>query len=120
MSISETLLELERESWDALSTDGTTAAAFYEGVLADEVLIVLPGGIALDDRQAVIDSMRGPPWDHFELLDERVIELSDQAAAVIYRAIAHRSDQDYEAWFTSTYTRANSQWKLVLHQQTPV
>ena len=117
MSTSEEVLGLEREAWRVLSTDG--AAAFYDRVLADDVLMLLPGGLVIDDRQAVVDSMSGPPWDRFELAEERVLELNDQTAVVAYRAIAHRSDQDYEAWFNSTYVRSDGEWKLALHQQTP-
>jgi hypothetical protein len=120
MSTRHDLLELEREAWRALSTDGETAAAHYEKLLADEVLMLLPGGLVIDDRQAVIESMRGAPWDGFEITDERVLELDDRTAVVAYRATAQRSGQDYEALFNSTYVRDDGQWRLTLHQQTPV
>lgn len=113
------ILDLERGAWRALSTDGETAARYYEDVLADRVLMLLPG-LVIDDRQAVIDSMRGPPWDRFQLSDERVIELGEQAVVLAYRATAKRSDNDYEAWLNSTYVRSDDGWKLVLHQQTPL
>jgi hypothetical protein len=120
MSTSEDLLQLERASWRALSADGETAARHYDQVLADDVLMLLPGGLVIDDRQEVIESLRGAPWDRFELADERVLELGGGTAVVAYRAMAQRSDQDYEALFNSTYVRANGSWKLALHQQTPL
>ena len=120
MSTRDDLLELERDAWRALSADGETAARHYERILAEEVLMLLPGGLVIDDREQVVDSMRGAPWDHFELADERVLELDDRTAVVAYRATAKRSDHDYEALFNSTYVRANGAWKLALHQQTPV
>lgn len=120
MAVSTDLVDLEREAWRALSTDGETAAEHYERVLAEEVLMLLPGGLVIDDRRAVIDSMRGAPWESFELSGERVIVLGDRTAVVTYRATAHRPDQDYEALFSSTYVREGCEWRLALHQQTPV
>lgn len=114
------LLDLEREGWRALSTDGEAAAAHYDRVLADEVLMLLPGGLVIDDRRGVVDSMRGEPWESFELSDERVLPLGGDAAIVSYRAAARRSGSTYTALFNSTYVREGGQWRLVVHQQTPV
>src|SRR3546814_10567053 len=90
MTTTEELLELERAAWKALSTDGETAAAFYEEVLAPSVLMLLPGGRVIDDREAAIESMSGERWSSFELEDERVVSLTDQSAVVAYRASAAR------------------------------
>lgn len=120
MATRDELVELERESWRALATDGDAAAAHYEKVLADDVLMLLPDGLVIDDRQQAIDSMRGAPWEDFELTDERVLELDAGAAVVAYRATARRTGQDYRALFNSTYVRDGDTWRLALHQQTPV
>lgn len=120
MTTRHDLLELEREAWRALATGGVAAATHYGSVLARDVLMLLPGGLVVDDRQQVIDSMQGAPWDAFELTDERVLQLDERAAVVAYRAKARRGDHDYEALFNSTYVRENDAWKLALHQQTPV
>lgn len=120
MATQHDLVELEREAWRALCTDGDTAATYYEAVLAEDVLVLLPGGLVVDDRQQVVDSMRGAPWDEFELTDERVLELNSQTSVVAYRAKARRGDHDYEALLNSTYVRENGAWRLALHQQTPV
>ena len=119
MGTGDDLLELERQAWQALATDGA-AAAHYDTVLADDVLMLLPGGLVIDDRQRVIESMQGPPWDAFELADERVLELDEHSAVVAYRAKARRGDHDYEALFNSTYVHQHGRWRLALHQQTPV
>jgi hypothetical protein len=114
------LIELERAAWTALSTSGEAAAAFYSDALADDVLMLLPGGLVIDDRAQVIDSMRGAPWDSFELSDERVLDLTADSAVVAYRAIARRQGDDYTALFNSTYIRVGGAWRLAVHQQTPV
>jgi hypothetical protein len=118
--MSEDLIELERSGWSALSSDGDAAARFYEEVLAPDVLFLFPGGMVIDSRAAAIDSMRGVAWDRFELVDERVIRLSDDCAAVAYRAKAARGGVDYHALCTSTYTRVSGRWLLAVHQHTPV
>jgi hypothetical protein len=115
----EELLELERAGWEALSAGGDAAAAFYDRVLATEVLMLLPGGMVLVDRAAVVDSMRGDPWSSYEMFDERVIELSESCAVVAYRARATRGGTEYSALITSTFVRTQGEWKLAVHQQTP-
>ena len=120
MTVHDELTELEHDAWRALSTDGEAAAAFYDRVLASDVLMLLPGGLVIDDRRAVLESMRGPPWDDFTFIDERVVELGEQCAVVAYQVMAHRADQEYEALFNSTYVREDGAWRLALHQQTPL
>ena len=87
------LVELERESWEALTTKGA-AAPFYERALAEQIVMLMPGGMVIDDRQTVIDAMSGDPWDEYELLsDVRVLPLGDWAAVVHYRARARRGER---------------------------
>lgn len=119
MTPAEELLEIEHQGWRALSTDGDTAAAHYDRILADDVLVLLPGGLVIDDRRGVVDSMRGEPWDSYELSDERVLPLDPDAAVVAYQATARRADAIYTGLFNSTYVRERGSWRLALHQQTP-
>lgn len=120
MGTSDKLLDLEHSAWEALTTSGEAAAAHYDGVLAETVLMLLPGGLVIDDRDTVIDSMKGSPWDSVELSHERVTELTDGCAVVSYEAVATREGTDYEGLFNSTYVREDDEWKLALHQQTPL
>ena len=76
-------LELERAAWQALATEGA-AAGFFAEVLADDVLILMPGGMVIDDRDAVVASMGGPPWSSFELSDERIVSPTDDCTVVAY------------------------------------
>lgn len=113
-------LELERAGWVALSAGGDAATSFYREVLVDDPVFLLPGGLVLDDRDAIIRSMGGAPWDHHALHDERLVPLGAVAAAVVYRAEAERGGTVYEALVTSTYVRDDGSWRLAVHQQTPV
>ena len=120
MTTRDELIEIEHAGWDALRTSGEAATAHYATSLADDVLMLLPGGLVITDRQQVVDSMGGAPWDEVQIDDEQVLELGDSAAVVSYRAKARRGDHRYEALFNSTYVRENGDWHLALHQQTPV
>lgn len=118
--MSDELLDLEHRGWEALSKSGEAAAAFYDEVLADEVLMLFPGGMVMDDRDEIIASMSGPPWESYEITAEWAIPLGEDAAVVAYRAVAVRQGDQYEALFNSTYVRTGESWKLAFHQQTPV
>jgi hypothetical protein len=87
----EELIGLERAGWEALSAGGDAAASFYQDVLASKVLMLLPGGLRLDDREEVINSMRGAPWDSFDLSDEQVLRLGREGAVLVLSGFS-------EAW----------------------
>lgn len=120
MITAQDLIALERAGWDALSTSGQAAATHYAGALARQVLMVLPGGLVIHDRDEVVLSMSGEPWDGYDLHDERVLELAHGVAVLSYRGSARRADHTYDALFTSTYVLEGGSWKLAVHQQTPI
>ena len=82
--------------------------------------MVLP--FAVLNREATVASMReAPPWSRYELADEQVIALSNEAATLLYRATAQRQGQpEYRALMSTTYVRVNGEWLVKLHQQTPL
>lgn len=112
------LVELERAGWAALGVGGDAAREHYEHVLSDAPLMLLPGGLVLGDRAAMVESMTGTPWDEHELEDVRVHRLADGAAVVAYGVQARRGDLRYSALMSSVYVRQDG-WRLALHQQTP-
>lgn len=120
MSRRDDLRELERAAWRALSSDGDAAADFYAEVLAFDVLMLLPGGLVIDNRAKVIESMRGAPWTSFDLANERVLDLTEDSAVVAYQATARRDGGEYTSLFKSIYVQEGGSWKLALHQQTPL
>jgi hypothetical protein len=112
--------ELERAGWQALATGPREATAFYEHVLDDTVLMLLPGGLVIDDRAAVVSSMGGSPWTAYHLDDVRELHPTDDTAVVAYAAVAERvGSPAYSALVSSLYVRRPSGWKLAVHQQTP-
>ena len=113
------LIELEEQGWRALSSSGEAAAEFYQRVLDDTVVMLLPGGMVLDDRAAIVQSMSGQPWSSFELQDPRVIQPTADTAVVTYGVVAQREGAlEYSALMSSMYVRRPNGWKLTFHQQT--
>ena len=110
---------LEEKGWQALSRDGEAARAFYERVLDRTVVMLLPGGMMLDDRAAIIDSMSAQPWSAYELHDVRSFQPSRDTAVVTYGVVARRDAREYSALMSSVYARREEGWKLAFHQQTP-
>ena len=115
----EEFTALERQGWDALSSQGDAARAFYDRVLDDQVVMLLPGGMRLDDRTTILESMTGQPWDRYELEGVESFEPTPEVGVVTYGVVAERAGQRYSALMSSVYVRRGDRWKLVFHQQTP-
>ena len=112
-------LELERKGWQALSTSGA-AAAFYERVLDADVVMLLPGGMVLDDRSSIIEAMSGEPWASYDLADLRALHPLPDTCVVTYAVVASRpGSPEYSALVSSLYVRREDGWRLAFHQQTP-
>ncbi|HWM18943.1 MAG TPA: nuclear transport factor 2 family protein [Ilumatobacteraceae bacterium] len=119
MDSSDELVELEQRGWEALSTEGA-GGTFYAEMLDDEPIMLLPGGMVLTDRAAMVEAMSGPPWKSFRLEDPTARMLTDDSGIVAYGVVARRPDGDeYTALMSSVYVRREAGWRLAFHQQTP-
>ncbi|HEX6472344.1 MAG TPA: nuclear transport factor 2 family protein [Streptosporangiaceae bacterium] len=118
MNVSETLLELEERGWQALSAAG--GADFYQHILTDDAVMVLPFGTL--ERDACVESIRqAPPWASYEIADPKVVMLGHDSGLITYRAEAQRpGEPTYRAMMTSVYVTRGGHWRLALHQQTPL
>jgi hypothetical protein len=110
------LTGLERQGWDALSTDGESARAFYDRVLDERAVMLLPGGIVLDDRATMVESVSGQPWSRYALEDLGCFRPTPDAAIVPYGVVAERDGQQYSALMSSLYVRREDGWRLAFHQ----
>ena len=119
MTGSTELVALETDGWEALSADPAAAAEFYGRVLDDEVVMLLPGGMRLADRETILGSMGGAPWSSFALEDPQVVPLGADGALVVYGVVAEREGATYSALVSSAYVRRDGAWRLAFHQQTP-
>lgn len=117
--MSEDLEALERRSWEALATEGQ-ARAFFEQVLDEDVVMLLPGGLVLADRSSALTAMSGPPWQSYRLESVQVRRPTVDTGLVTYSAVAAREGQPtYSALMSSLYVRRPDGWRLTFHQQTP-
>lgn len=115
------LIELEEQGWQALSGTAEASRSFYGRVLRDDATMLFPGGMLIEGKNAILESLATQPWEAYDIEAPRVIPLSRHAATLIYRVTAQRQDQPaYVALVSSTYARGDGEWKLVVHQQTPL
>lgn len=113
----EELISLERKGWDALCA--SRGGAFYGEIMtADSVMILVNGAVL--DRDAVVASLdAAPPWASYSIVHERFVSLGSDAAALTYRARAHRPGEEaFTALMTSVYRVVDGQLRLALYQQT--
>ena len=113
------LADLEEQGWQALSSTGAAAAGFYQRVLDETVVMLLPGGMLIDDRET-IKSVSAQPWSSYQLHGVRVLQPAPDMGIVVYEVTAKREGAgSYSALMGSLYVRRGDGWKLAMHQQTP-
>lgn len=107
-----TLWQLEQQFW-------TGSAAFYEGQLAPEALMVLPEPVGVLDRAATVASISAAPrWRSVSFAEQRCVFPGADAAVLAYLAHGDRGGGSaYAARCSSTYVRHEDQWLLALHHQ---
>ncbi len=67
----------------------TAAATEFDGRILDhDVIMLLPGGMVLDERAAIVESMSGQPWSSYELEDLRALQPTPDMAVVTYGVVA--------------------------------
>jgi hypothetical protein len=92
------------------------ARAFYDRVLDERAVMLLPGGIVLDDRATMVESVSGQPWSRYALEDLGCFRPTPDAAIVTYGVVAERDGQQYSALMSSLYVRREDGWRLAFHQ----
>lgn len=113
-------MEVENSGWRSLceSRGGT----FYGQLMTPGAVFILVNGTVMD-RDAVASSLDGMPgWDSYEITDAGVVEVGDDAAALVYRVSASRADlaEPFDALMTSVYRGVGGQLRLTLYQQTTI
>jgi uncharacterized protein (TIGR02246 family) len=115
--VSSDLLQLEEAFWRR-SGD----ADFYAENMTDDAFMVFPAPAGIMDREATLAAVAAvSPWVELEMSDVHVLELTESAAVVAYRARARRAEgAEYNAYASSVYVKVDGEWKLAVHQQTPI
>jgi hypothetical protein len=117
LPLSERLIALEREGWEALVAGN--GGTYYREHLSANALMVFPFGALT--RQEAIDAIESAaPWERFEIRNPLVVELGHDSGVVVYGVLAQRPGRaPYVAMISSTFVREGDQWKLAFHQQSP-
>jgi hypothetical protein len=119
MTLKDSLTAIERKLWK-------NDAALYRDNLHQDALLLFPetGPIARDTAVEAIrqENAEGRYWAEVEFSDERLVELTDDVAVLIYRAKSRWANDTkfVHALCSSTYVRRGGVWKLALHQQAAV
>ncbi|MCC9174829.1 nuclear transport factor 2 family protein [Arthrobacter sp. zg-Y179] len=112
------LLEREHLGWQSLCRG--QGGDFYGGLMTPDAVMVLVNGVVLDRSTIAASLNAAPPWTSYRITDERLVA-STGAAALVYRATAHRSGQEpFEALMSSVYCLVDGRIRLALYQQTTV
>jgi hypothetical protein len=110
------LVRLENAGWQAL-VDGT-GRSHYQGVLADDAVVLMSGaGMAagLVTGDAVLERLSGATWAWGS------VPPRCGAWPTGHLPRGRRDfDAEYQAVVSSTYVFDGDEWKLRVHQQTPV
>jgi hypothetical protein len=109
------LLALEKGFW-------TRGAGFFDEHLAADATMVFPAPTGVLRRERILSSIEHTQrWQSVRMHDPVVARPSATVAVLTYRAEAlrRRNDAPYRAHVTSVYRRADDEWRLAFHQQSP-
>jgi len=113
------LLQLERTGWDALCAQ--RGGTFYGELMLDEAVMVLVNGAVMDRATIAASLDQAPPWSRYELSEPRLVEVGEDASALVYRATATRDGEEpFVALMTSVYRRLDGRPRLALYTQTTI
>jgi uncharacterized protein YchJ len=116
LKLEDHLFSLEEKFW-------TEGADYYRRNLAYAAIMVFPDPAGVLVKDEIASSLeRKSRWSRVALEEHRLLELSDTAAVVTYKATAKRAEggEPYVARASSAYVRDGAGWKLAFHQQTPL
>lgn len=117
----KSILEIEKQGWRALSSEGSAATDFYQTVLSKDAIMLFPGGLRLEGKESVLASLAAQPWKSFQLEEPRVVRVAEGVEVLTYKVSAQREGSPpYEALVSSTYTQLDGSWRLAVHQHTPI
>lgn len=115
--LTEELLALEHAGWKSLC-DGS-GDTFYGGIMTDGAVMVLANGMVMDRDTVTAALGQSPPWARYDIDEVRLIQISEDTAALVYTGTGWRdgSDEPFVGAMSSVYHRTGAGWKLALYQQ---
>jgi hypothetical protein len=110
----ERLLELEEQGWEALSS--AEPVQICNERPADDAAMVVPG-MVIDRATSLEVVAHEQPWASHRIEEPRVVQPTDDSAALVYRVNTQRHDQaEFTGLFTSVSVMRASRWQLALHR----
>jgi hypothetical protein len=113
-SLQEELVKLEVGFWEA-----TQNPDYYRENMADDGVAVFSQGVM--GKDGAMQSTTNPGsegWSDIQLVEPRVVQITDDVAALVYRGTAKKDGKPYSANAASVYRRGmDGRWMLVMHQQ---
>ncbi|OOY02929.1 DUF4440 domain-containing protein [Thioclava sp. F28-4] len=109
----ETLWEMEKSFW----LDGPD---FYESAMASNAKMVFPSPVGILEGEQILEGLnQGPRWEAVDFEDKTETGLG-HTAVLAYKATGRREgDAPYVTLCASTYVKADKNWVLLAHQQSP-
>jgi hypothetical protein len=114
----------ETEAWKIERAFWLEGSAVYEHRLAPDALMVLPGSVGVLTRAATLEANRhSPRWSEVAFESMRMVRPAGNVLLLVYEATAEGDGGEtaYRARCTSVYLEYGAgDWKLVLHQESPL
>ena len=109
--------------WNQEEQFWTGDVDYYAEHLATESLMVFAPPAGVLNRARTVEAIANAPrWTAVSFSRRRLVRAAGSTAVLAYAVTADRGEpaSRYQALCSSTYVRIDGQWKLVLHQQTPL
>jgi hypothetical protein len=113
----------EAEAWDLERAFWLEGASLYEHRLAPEAVVVLPGAGGVLTRPATLQAIGQSRRSEVSFESKRMLRPASNVVLLVYDATAEgaRPKSDHGVRCSSMYLDpGDGQWKLALHQQTPL
>ena len=123
-STEEMLISYEKQSWEAVKRKDYKT---FESFLADDFYDLFANGQGVTKSELLQNYIRGVNLIDYSLSDFKVIMLNDDAAIVVYTALAHGTESqaksrkvevsEIHAAVTSGWAKRNDKWLNVFYRE---
>ena len=126
-SIEEMLIAYEKQSWEAVKRKDYKT---FESFLADDFYDIFANGKGVTKSELLQNYIRGVNLIDYSLNDFKVIMLNNDAAIVVYTALAHGTESqaksrkvevsEIHAAVTSGWAKRNGKWLNVFYRENDI
>ena len=126
-SIEEMLIAYEKQSWEAVKRKDYKT---FESFLADDFYDIFANGKGVTKSELLQSYIRGVNLIDYSLNDFKVIMLNNDAAIVVYTALAHGTESqaksrkvevsEIHAAVTSGWAKRNGKWFNVFYRENDI